>query len=90
MCIITQNPVSWKSVWAITVSHIVRSETLFKLFNQLGFDVFTFLMVCLNALSRPRGSHTLLMMKVLYRDGLSFFLVRHRPVLTSATYVSVL
>ena len=37
-------------------------------------------MVCLNALNRPRGSHTLLT-KVLYRDGLSFFLVCRYPVL---------
>ncbi|KAF8532581.1 hypothetical protein JB92DRAFT_2841423 [Gautieria morchelliformis] len=61
MCIMTKTPASWKGVWAVTIL----------------FDLFTFIMVGLNALSRPRGTHTLLM-KVLYRDGLFFFLVSLR------------
>lgn len=46
--------------------------------RQIVFDVFLFLMVCANALSRPRESHTLLM-KVLYRDGIGFFVVSPPP-----------
>ncbi|KAF8499516.1 hypothetical protein JB92DRAFT_2981119 [Gautieria morchelliformis] len=58
MCVITKPSVSWKGVWAISLS----------------LDIFTFIMVCLNALSRPRGSHTLLT-RELYRDGVFFFIV---------------
>ena len=46
--------------------------------RQIVFDVFLFLMVCANALSRPRESHTLLM-KVLYRDGIGVFIVSPPP-----------
>ncbi|KAF8520681.1 hypothetical protein JB92DRAFT_2894339 [Gautieria morchelliformis] len=57
MCLVTKSPASWKGIWAVTIL----------------FDLFTFIMVGLNTLSRPRGTHTLLM-RVLYRDGLFFFL----------------
>jgi len=38
------------------------------------FELLVSVMVALNGLSRPRESHTVLM-KVLYRDGICFFVV---------------
>lgn len=57
MCVTTHKPIMFKIVWVCT----------------LIFDTFMVAMLCLNALSRPRHSHTF-MMRVLYRDGLFCFL----------------
>lgn len=50
-----------------------RPELLKWLWTWLNiFELFIYLMACLNAWSRPRQSHTLLI-KVLHRDGIYFF-----------------
>jgi len=58
MCIGTQTPMAMKGVWALSCT----------------FELFLFLMVCWNALNRPRA-HNLLLGKVLYRDGICFFVI---------------
>jgi len=57
MCVSTQKTKIMKGIWAANCI----------------FEAFIFLLVCINALSRPREPDILLT-KVLYRDGICFFL----------------
>lgn len=57
ICAVTSKPGALKGVWGFTVF----------------LELFMFVMVYVNALSRPRSAHTF-MLGVLYRDGIVFFL----------------
>jgi len=57
-CLVIDKPAMLKAFWATS------SE----------FDLFIFVLVCFNALSRPREQHVKLTY-VLYRDGIIFFVV---------------
>ncbi|KAF8590701.1 hypothetical protein K439DRAFT_1611835 [Ramaria rubella] len=58
VCIMPHKPAALKIVWMFIVA----------------FDTFTIVMMILNALSRPRGSHANLL-KSLYRDGIHMFVI---------------
>jgi hypothetical protein len=74
MCTLSHKPAIIKGLWVLAVSVLSFSADDYSVFAQIAFELFIFSMVCLNALNRPRGSHIILM-KVLYRDGICFFLV---------------
>jgi len=57
-CALNNTPPTLRVIWSFMVT----------------FELFAFLMVLFNALSRPRGGDTLLL-RILFRDGIYFFLV---------------
>lgn len=75
---------SWAPAVILTVHSSSQHYTNSNALNKAAFDVFVFLLLLLNALSRPRGESERLL-KVLYGDGILFFLVRTFIELTTDT-----